>query len=149
MRTAPFLGRNPTVRFVLAAILLIVLVASGIVLVGYTTRVGGKPTPAAGTAPSLSPSAAPVPPAVAAPPPVPAPAEVPKAPAGTPNGSAGTPKGSQPEGKVPTVPGEHGWPDNLPDPKEYENGRHGPSPFAERCRTGQIPAYLCQGFPKG
>jgi hypothetical protein len=132
----------------LAAIAVVVLVANGLILVGYTNQVPGSaipvPPPLVGAAERPSPTKAPeagppTPPPVGAPQPVqkpPAPAKpAPQHPV-------------QPPSRPTATNHWPAWPNSIPNPDDFRGGRPD-SPFAQRCRTGQIPASLCHGFPRG
>jgi hypothetical protein len=111
-------------RFILAAVAAAVVVADGIVLVGFTSAVPGSAMPV--RTPVLAPA-----PSSAAPTSSSAPPSAPPA-AGAPT-TTGHPRSTQPNAG--NTAGRNGQ-----EPRVK-------SPFAERCRTGQIPAWLCQGLP--
>jgi hypothetical protein len=137
-----FLGKYPTARLGLAAIVSIVVLADLIVLVGDTAAVSERPAPVASTpgesvAPSFDQSVQPTAEgsAAAAPPasvsslptesvrPTPAPTRTAHAPAPAPPTST-TPR--------------------RPRPSSTHRTR---SPFEERCRDGEIEPWLCHGMP--
>jgi pyruvate/2-oxoglutarate dehydrogenase complex dihydrolipoamide acyltransferase (E2) component len=141
-----FLGKYPTARLGLAAIVSIVVLADLIVLVGDTAAVSERPAPVASTPgesvapsfdqsvqptadPSVHGSAAAAPPAsVSSVPtesvrPTPAPTRTAHAPAPAPPTST-TPR--------------------RPRPSSTHRTR---SPFEERCRDGEIEPWLCHGMP--
>jgi hypothetical protein len=116
---------NPVTRFLLAAVAAAVVVADGIVLVGYTNTIPGSAVPVRvpvtaqtqeSTAPTNS-AAPPAPPPAAATPTTTARPQPNRSGAGGGTGGSAGREGTQPNVK---------------------------SPFAERCRTGQIPAWLCR-----
>jgi hypothetical protein len=136
-----FLGKYPTARLGLAAIVSIVVLADLIVLVGDTAAVSEWPAPVASTpadsvAPSFDQSAQPTAEgsAAAAPPasvsPVPTESVRPTPPTRTAHAPAPAPPTS-------TTP-------RRPRPSSTHRTR---SPFEERCRDGEIEPWLCHGMP--
>ena len=119
---------NPVTRFILGAVVTAVVVADGIVLIGFTSTIPGSAVPVrvpvtVQTQVSAPPSSSETTPA--APPAATAPAAT--APAAT--------------APAVTTPAATAHPQPRPRPKAK-------SPFEDRCRSGQIPAWLCRGLPR-
>lgn len=123
--TGHFTTITPVPHFLLAWLVAAVLIGNGMTLVGFTTRIPGRPAAASPT-PDARATPAPVPPPVA-----PRPTSRPQP----------RPRGDRPE------VGPRQWPTGLPDPDDVERDRRGPSPFARRCADGSIPAQWCHGIP--
>jgi hypothetical protein len=116
----------PISRFILGAVAAAVVVADGIVLIGLTSTIPGSAVPV--RAPVTAQTQVPATPtssaAPAAPPPV----------AATPTTTAHPPPNKSGAGGGGAVGHQ------IPAPKIK-------SPFQDRCRSGQIPAWLCRGLP--
>ncbi|WP_028925215.1 hypothetical protein [Pseudonocardia acaciae] len=122
---------SPMTRFVLAAVAAAVVVADGIVLVGFTSAVPGTAMPV--HAPALAPAPSSIAPSSAA---APTPSQAAPPPAGQ-SGQSGKSSSRSSESGAGNTSGQQGVQPKIK------------SPFAERCRGGQIPSWLCQGIPGG
>ena len=151
------IGRTPVARPLLVALAVVVLVADALVLVGYTGQVSGRAVPSGPlvrhppsvVAPSAPPTALPSAPAGSAAPSTPAvPSRTARARTG-PGIAPRSPSAVRPTEQAPSGPGRSGdrWPGTIPNPNDF-TAENPNSPFARRCRDGQIEAWLCRGFPR-
>ncbi|HEY4005652.1 MAG TPA: hypothetical protein VGM60_10780 [Pseudonocardia sp.] len=152
------IGRTPVARPLLVALAVVVLLADAIVLVGYTGRVSGRavppgpqvrhpPSAVAPSAPSAAVPIVPSAPAMSAAPSAPA---VPSRTASAPTGAAPrSPSAVRPTEQKPSGSGRSGdrWSITIPNPNDF-TAKNPNSPFAQRCRDGQIEAWLCRGYPR-
>ncbi|MBO0848562.1 MAG: hypothetical protein J2P20_03805 [Pseudonocardia sp.] len=116
-------------RFILGAVAAAVVVADGIVLIGLTSTIPGNAVPVRAPVPAQTRVSAPPASSVTAPAPAPSAARPPVTAHPRPGGSSargGARAGTGREGTRPKFT----------------------SPFEDRCRTGQIPGWLCRGLPR-